>query len=86
MASRKRCLEQAAVAAEQAKAEEDKGMFGSLMGAVSELGSMADRFGLSGGDDPVAAAYAPDASPADIEAAAERLGVTPEDIERCRTP
>jgi hypothetical protein len=86
MAARKRCLEQAAVAAEQAKAEEDKGMFGSLMGAVSELGSMADRFGLSGGDDPVAAAYAPDASPADIEAAAERLGVTPEDIERCRTP
>lgn len=84
--ARKRCLQQAAAAAEEAKPKEDKGMFGSLMGAVSELGSMADRFGLPGGDDPVAAAYAPGASSADIKAAAERLGVTPEDIERCRTP
>ena len=85
-AARKRCLQQAAAAAAEAQPKEDKGMFGSLMGAVSELGSMADKFGLSGGDDPVAAAYAPGASAADIEAAAERLGVTPEDIERCRTP
>jgi hypothetical protein len=85
-AARRSCLEQAALAAEEAKAEEKGGMFGSLMSAVSDLGSMADRFGITGGDDPVAAAYAPGASAADIAAAAERLGVTTEDIERCRTP
>ena len=85
-ASRQRCLEAAAVAAKEAEAEEDGGMFGSIMGAVNELGSMADSFGLSGGVDPVTAAYAPGASAADIAAAAEKMGVTPQDIKRCRQP
>ena len=79
-------VEAAAVAAKEAEAEEDGGMFGSIMGAVNELGSMADSFGLSGGVDPVTAAYAPGASAADIAAAAEKMGVTPQDIERCRQP
>jgi hypothetical protein len=84
--ARKRCLEAAALAADEAKKEKKGGMFGSLMGAVSELGSMADRFGLTGANDPVAAAYAPNASAEDIEAAAEKLGVSVVDIERCRRP
>jgi hypothetical protein len=85
-AARKRCLEEAALAAEQAEPEESGGMFGSIMGAVNELGAMASDFGLIGGVDPVTIVYSPGASAADIAAAAEKMGVTPEDIERCRQP
>ena len=85
-AARKRCLEEAALAAEQAQPEESGGMFGSIMGAVSELGAMAGDFGLIGGVDPVTIVYSPDASAADVAAAAEKMGVTSADIERCRQP
>ena len=85
-AARKRCLEEAALAAEEAVPEESGGMFGSIMGAVSELGAMASDFGLIGGVDPVTIVYSPNASAAEIAAAAEKMGVTPEDIERCRQP
>ncbi len=86
VAARKRCLEEAALAAEEAEPEDSGGMFGSIMGAVSELGAMAGDFGLIGGVDPVTIVYSPDASAADIAAAAEKMGVTPDDIERCRQP
>ena len=81
-----RRLEEAALAAEQAQPEESGGMFGSIMGAVSELGAMAGDFGLIGGVDPVTIVYSPDASAADVAAAAEKMGVTSADIERCRQP
>jgi hypothetical protein len=57
-----------------------------MMGAVAGLGSMADSFGLTGGGDAPSAVYAPGASSEDIAAAAQSMGVTQADIERCRQP
>lgn len=85
-AAQGRCLEDAARVAQEEAEEEEKGAFGMMMGAVSGLSSMADSFGLTGGGDSASAVYAPGASAEDIAAAAQSMGVTRADIERCRQP
>jgi hypothetical protein len=85
-AARESCLEEAARVAQEEVQEEEQGAFGMMMGAVAGLGSMADSFGLTGGGDAANAVYAPGASSEDIAAAAQSMGVTQADIERCRQP
>lgn len=85
-AAQGRCLQEAARVAREEAQEEEKGAFGMMMGAVSGLSSMADSFGLTGGDDAASAIYAPGASAEDIAAAAQSMGVTQADIDRCRQP
>ena len=85
-AAQGRCLEEAARAAQEEAEEEEEGAFGMMMGAVSGLSSMADSFGLTGGGDSARAIYAPGASAEDIAAAAQSMGVTQADIDRCRQP
>ena len=85
-AAQGRCLEEAARVAQEEAEEEEEGAFGMMMGAVSGLSSMADSFGLTGGGDSASAVYAPGASAEDIAAAAQSMGVTQADIDRCRQP
>lgn len=85
-AAQGRCLEEAARAAQGEAEEEEEGAFGMMMGAVSGLSSMADSFGLTGGGDSASAIYAPGASAEDVAAAAQSMGVTQADIDRCRQP
>jgi len=84
--AQRRCLEEAAGAAKKETEEEEEGVFGMMMGSMAGLGSMAESFGLTGGDDAASAIYAPGASAEDIAAAAQRMGVTQADIDRCRQP
>ena len=84
--ARKACLEEAARAAQQEAAQEEESAFGMVMGAVTSLSSMADSFGLTGGSDAATAIYAPGASADDVAAAAQSMGVSEADIERCRQP
>ena len=84
-AAQGRCLKEAARVAQEEAKEEEEGAFGMMMGAVSGLSSMADSFGLTGGDS-ARTVYAPDASSEDIAAAAQSMGVTQADIDRCRQP
>ena len=85
-AAQSRCLEEAARMAQEEAQEEEEGAFGMMMGAVSGLSSMADSFGLTGGGDTARAIYAPGTSADDIAAAAQSMGVTQADIDRCRQP
>jgi len=84
--ARKACLEEAARVAQEEAAQEEESAFGMVMGAVTSLSSMADSFGLTGGGDAVTAIYAPGASADDVAAAAQSMGVSQADIERCRQP
>lgn len=84
--ARERCLEQAAQTAKKSEKKAEGGAFGMFSSAMEQLGSVADSIGLSGGADAVSAAYAPGATADDIAAAAASMGVTPQDIERCRQP
>ena len=85
-AAQGRCLKEAARVAQEETKEEEEGAFGMMMGAVSGLSSMADSFGFTGGSDSASAVYAPGASAEDIAAAAQSMGVTQADIDRCRQP
>ena len=84
--ARKACLEEAARVAQAEAAEEEESAFGMVMGAVSSLSSMADSFGLTGGGDAASTVYAPGASADDVAAAAQSMGVSQADVERCRQP
>jgi hypothetical protein len=82
-ASQQACLEEASArAAQERENAEKKRKFGRLMGAVSRT---ASRFGV--GNDISAInrdIYNASATAQDVEVIADELGITTEDVERCR--
>jgi hypothetical protein len=79
------CLEEAAAAAarKQEKEKKKKG-FGRLMGAVSRT---AGRFGAGGDISKINQdVYDANATASDVSIMAEELGITEDDVERCRNP
>ncbi|MEZ5566580.1 MAG: hypothetical protein R3F24_14215 [Gammaproteobacteria bacterium] len=81
-AARQACLDQKVQSAQQSK----KGI-GKLFGAARNLAKDVTS-SISGSDSSqvVSDVYSPDATDADVAAAARSLGISPEDIEACRTP
>jgi len=78
------CLKEAAArAAEEREKAEKKQGFGGLM---SSLARTASRFSLSDIGKLTGDIYGASATPDDVSAIAEELGVTEEDVERCRQP
>lgn len=79
------CLEEAAKAAEaQRETQKKKRSFGRLVGAMSRT---ANRLGI-GGDIGRASyeVYRANATANDVAIMAEELGITEDDVERCRNP
>jgi hypothetical protein len=73
------CLETAAKQAAEKKQEEDDGIgFGSIMGAITRT---AKRFGLS---DIAKMTSDADTTADDVAVIADELGISEEDVERCR--
>jgi len=73
------CLEAAAKKAAEKKQEEDDGIgFGSIMGAITRT---ANRYGFSDISKMTSDA---DATADDVAAIADELGISEEDVERCR--
>jgi len=79
------CIEQAAKSAEQAKSAKTKTKgFGRLLGKVSRT---ANRLGISNKLGGVSRdIYEADATATDVADIAKDLGITEEDVERCREP
>ena len=78
------CLAEAAKAAEEAEQKsKTRKAFGKLMGAV---GRTAARLGTNDIARTAADIYAVNASASDISEAAKDLGITEEEVERCREP
>ena len=85
-AARERCLEEAARMAREEAAEEEEGAFGMMKGAMSGLSSMAKNMGFTGAADAASTIYDPGASSQEVAEAAQSMGVSEADIERCRQP
>ena len=77
------CLEQSAKQAQQQKNAEKKKSFGNLMGAVART---ANRFGVGNMNAVTRNVYDANATAEDVATVAEELGITEEDVERCRNP
>ena len=78
------CLEEAAArAAEQQKAADTKKGFARLMGSVART---ANRLGVGDMGKVTRGIYDADATASDVAVIAEELGITEEDVERCREP
>lgn len=83
-AEQRACLEESARLAEEKKeSTEKKKKFGRLLGAVSRT---ANRFGMGNMNEVTRDVYSANASAEDIKVIADGLGITPEDVERCRNP
>ncbi len=77
------CLkEAAATAAAKREAQETKNSFGRLMGAVART---ATRFGVGSDIEEIASElYEADATAEDVKTIADELGISTDDVERCR--
>lgn len=83
-AKQQTCLEQAAArAAEQQQASETKKGFARLMGSVART---ASRFGLGDMSKITRGVYDAEATADDVAVIADELGISTEDVERCRQP
>ena len=78
------CLEAAAARAAQQREEQEatKG-FGRLMGSITRT---AQRFGLANIGDITRGIYGAEATADDVSAIADELGITEEEVQRCRQP
>ena len=83
-AKQQTCLEQAAArAAEKQQAAETKKGFARLMGSVVRT---ANRFGLGDLSEITRGIYDADATAEDVSVIAEELGISEDEVERCREP
>ena len=77
------CLEQSANQAQKQKNAEKKKGFGNLMGAVART---ANRFGVGNMNAVTRDVYNANATADDVATVAGELGITTDDVERCRNP
>jgi len=77
------CLEESAKQAQQQKNAEKKKGFGSLMGAVART---ASRYGVGNMHAVTRDVYNANATAEDVATVANDLGITEDEVERCRNP